>query len=142
MTTPRQGHTATLLPDGRVLVAGGCAGMACSTAEVYNPLTAMWRPASGMRVPRVGHSATLLGDGRVLVAGGNYGCDPEFGVCFTTPAAEIYNPQTGQWTRTGAMIVPRELHTATRLADGRVMVAGGLDASNAIRYASCELFTP
>ena len=142
MTAARHGHTATLLGNGTALVAGGCAGSPCAAVEVFNPNTARWTPAPVMRVPRANHTATLLGDGRVLVAGGIAACDPEFGVCFTTEAAEIYNPRTGLWTRTGSMIAAREFHTATRLHDGTVLVAGGFDWSDALWHASTERFTP
>ena len=142
MSAARQGHTATLLGNGTALVAGGCAGSPCAAVEVFNPITARWTPAPGMRVPRINHTAALLGDGRVLVAGGIAFCEPEFGICFTTDAAEIYNPRTGLWTHTGSMIAARELHTATRLNDGTVLVAGGFDSFGAIRHASSERFTP
>jgi Galactose oxidase, central domain len=74
MATPRSFHTATSLPDGRVLVTGGhqfnASNSAVETAEVYDPGTGSFMPVGSMSVAREGHTATLLSDGRVLVAGG------------------------------------------------------------------------
>ena len=90
-----QGASATLLPDGQVLVAGGedANFNLLSSAELYNPATGKFTPTGSMTTPRVGQSATLLGNGQVLMAGGTG----------ATAAAELYNPATGRFTATGSM---------------------------------------
>ncbi|HKB28395.1 MAG TPA: kelch repeat-containing protein, partial [Candidatus Limnocylindrales bacterium] len=121
MGTPRSGHSATLLADGRVLVAGGHDGAApLASAELYDPSSGTWT-ATGSMVAHVGgdFTATLLRDGRVLVAGGG-----ESGNLYRpTAAAELYDPATGSWTATGSMTAPRSAHLAVLLPDGRVLVA-------------------
>ncbi len=119
MSRVRHSHTATLLPSGLVLVAGGKAGEYWAEAELYDPSTRSWIATGTMADARDQHTATLLPDGRVLVTGG-----------FTTglavlASAELYDPATGTWTPTGSMILPRYGHTATLLPDGTVLVAGG-----------------
>ena len=109
-------HTATLLLDGRVLVAGGY-GLHKDSAELYDPNTGAWTATGRLIEGRAEHTATLLPDGRVLVAGG-IAEDGE-------PDVELYDPGTGTWTAAANMIQPRRGHTATLLADGRVLVAGG-----------------
>ena len=123
MAAARYGHTATLLPDGRVFVAGGApttrlADIAAST-EIFDPATGRWTTAAPMRVPRLGHTATLLRDGQILVAGGTQG------VTSNSSLAEVYNPATNRWADAGSLIVPRRGHVAVLLGDGQVLVAGG-----------------
>ena len=119
LNTARAGHTATLLPNGQVLVAGGenTEGLLAS-AELYNPATAQWTVTGSMTTPRINHRATLLPNGQVLVSGG----DNTTGVL---ASAELYNPSTGRWITTGSMIIPRTLHGATLLLNGQVLVAAG-----------------
>ena len=113
-------HTATLLPDGRVLIAGGSDAIGpVSSVDLYNPADGEWTAAAPMSVARAAQTATLLANGRVLVAGG----DGATGWCLAT--AELYDPITGTWTATGSMATPRGGHTATLLRDGRVLVTGG-----------------
>jgi hypothetical protein len=118
------GQTATLLADGRVLVAGGC-GMA---AELYDPSTGSFAPTGSMTVARGGSTATLLLDGRVLFTGGYNCADASSDGIWAS--AELYDPATGAFHPTGSMGVPRENHTATRLADGRVLIAGGITGAS------------
>ena len=132
MTEARKGFTATLLLDGRVLVAGGDAGFA--SAELFDPDTGRWSATGSMLEGRFGHTATLLTDGSVLVAGGCACSDPG-----ATASAELYDPGTGRWTATGSMSTARIFHTATRLADGTVLVVD--DGLVDIR-TSAELYDP
>ena len=125
--TPRFVHTTTLLNDGRVLVTGGrssVGGPAIASAELYNPATGTWTPAGALGTARFGHSATVLANGKVLVAGGfTLGSTANAQPVLDT--AELFDPATGTFTATGAMVTRRSLHPATRLPDGRVLVAGG-----------------
>ena len=99
MTTARADHTATLLPNGKVLIAGGEGDgfQALASAELYDPSTRTFAPTGSMIMPRYAHSATLLADGRVLIAGGSQ--DGNRGTSVFT--AEIYDPSTGAFTATG-----------------------------------------
>src|SRR5450759_1807246 len=133
MPTPRQFHTATLLPDGKVLVAGGTdsnnnlgSNSALASAELYDPSNGSWTATGSMVTPRMFHTATLLPDGKVLVAGGTAVPGGDMGGGGPTLAsAELYDPSNGSWTATGKMPTPRQGHTATLLPDGKVLVAGG-----------------
>jgi N-acetylneuraminic acid mutarotase len=131
-------HTATLLQNGQVLVAGGDS---FGTAELYNPATGTWTVTGSMNIARAGYTATLLGNGKVLAAGGSYGVYP---VDHTLRSAELYDRATGAWTMTGSMNTSREFHTATLLPNGQVLVAGGESGSGRTftLVTSAELYTP
>src|SRR5207249_11438090 len=130
MTTNRYYHTATLLPNGKVLVAGGkTGGVTLSSTELFDPATGTWTKTGPLNFARYFHSATLLLNGQVLVAGG-YGGN-------VLSSAELYDPATGKWTATNAMSTPRGNHTATLLRNGRVFVAGGVGWCHHERR-SCE----
>jgi YVTN family beta-propeller protein len=144
MSTPRWGHTATLLPNGKVLFAGGSDGVnALSSVELYDPSANLWSAGPGMQTPRIRATATVLGDGRVLVFGGQ---QDNLGTSSAT--AEIYDPASNHWTAVGSMNIPRSYHTATLLADGRVLATGGdnAPAPNNDPYQlyelSAEIFDP
>jgi N-acetylneuraminic acid mutarotase len=135
MSEARTGHTATLLPDGRVLVVGGRGGQVLSSVEVYDPSTRRWSAARPMGKDRFDHTATLLDDGRVLIVGGADEGNR------THAVAEAYNPATGTWTQVRELRKDRGGHTATLLTDGRVLVAGGA-GSGGIRRTATEVFDP
>ena len=127
MSKARQGATATLLPSGKVLVAGGSTyinGSAIASAELFDPGTGTWTVTGAMNVARAQHTASLLANGLVLVAGGGDGWKTY------TNTAELYNPATGAWTLTGSMSVARFGHSGTRLPNGQVLVAGGQSTQN------------
>ncbi len=143
---PRVLHTATLLVDGTVLVAGGssdCGRPAegnTTFAAVFDPFTRRWTTTGPMTSPHQDPSATLLADGRVLVAGGGYG-----GACaYVTGVVELYDPASRTWSATGSLPMPRRGHVAVRLRDGRVLVAGGVvgDAPSTRLSATAEIYDP
>jgi hypothetical protein len=118
-------HTATLLNDGRVLIAGGTQvdGVARARCELFDPKANRWVRAADMIHARAGHAATLLSDGSVLVTGGETG----IGVFpnQVLASAEIYHPATNSWTAVAAMHALRRMHSSIRLHDGRVLIVGG-----------------
>lgn len=139
MLQARAGHTATLLPDGSVLVAGGGTSPSDTvrSAESYDPSTESWSATGSMTNARGSHTATLLPDGWVLVAGGGVGISSS-GI---EASAELYDPKRRSWAATGRMRDARTLQTATLLADGKVLVAGGQSRSDTA-LASAELYNP
>ena len=128
LTTARyQGRSATLLPSGKVLIAGGedlDTYFPTTATELYDPTTGMFTPTMGdLATDRVNHTATLLPTGKVLIAGGYTG-----GMWGTTPCrgmTELYDPATERSTFTGSLLAGRMVHTATLLPSGKVLIAGG-----------------
>jgi hypothetical protein len=126
MQTPREGHTATLLRDGRVLVAGGSDNgvHTLDSAEIYDPRSGAWQFAGHMTVPRVAHIAVLLGNGQVLIAGGGRGDMPGGYIVYQN--AETYSPELGRFSRVPAhMNNDRVGAAAVLLDDGRALIVGG-----------------
>jgi len=143
LNVPRTDHTATLLADGRVLVAGGWqswnadgSSAAIASVELYDPVTGTWRETAPMNLARHSHGAALLDDGRVLVAGGSSraAVETHFGVTATwgwlEVRAELFDPASESWSETGALPHPWAIFNVTdraslrRLSDGRILAAG------------------
>ena len=132
--TPGLGHTATLLPSGKVLIAGGTYPPATS-AELYDPVTGTFAATGSMSATRDSHTATLLPSGKVLIAGG---ADDQ-----NVPAtAEVYDPATGTFTEKGSMGAARQRHTTTLLPSGKVLIAAGAAAGPLSTLATAELYDP
>lgn len=141
MSTSRIEHTATVLPDGRVLLAGGIndEGGWLNTAEIWNPATGAVTPTGSMTGPRPGGSAVLLRDGRVLIAGRT---GSGFLVQVSTSFAEVFDPATGAFTATASPVGEADWNmlgavSAVQLADGRVLIAE--DGSHLLH---AELYDP
>jgi len=165
MSTARIKHTATLLPNGQVLAAGGVNSTGFLTsAELYDPTTGKWTTSGSMTTARGEHTATLLPNGDVLVAGGLSNGNSPIGTSCTATAelynpsagqwtttgiggfiypdnsTELYDPSTGSWKATGSMNFARASAGATLLQSGEVLVAGGNGISAA--GSSVELYNP
>ena len=139
MNRPRYGHTATMLADGRVLIAGGMEEERNPTAsaEVFDSATKTFTEVASMNTKRVGHTATMLADGRVLITGGSRVIFYESSLA----SAEIFDPATGRFTPTGEMRAARLASRALLLPDGKVLVTGG-QAKDGAKIASAEIFDP
>jgi len=140
MHIARASHTSTLLPNGKVLIAGGFAGSGGEyrpyrTAELYDPSSGTFRSIGDMSIGRSGHTATLLKNGKVLIVGGWTGLYDLRG------SAEIYDPETNHFSPTGNLAIERAGSTATLLADGRVLITGGEDRQEN-KIASAEIYDP
>jgi N-acetylneuraminic acid mutarotase/HEAT repeat protein len=141
MKTARNSHTATLLRDGRVLVAAGTdsKGHALASAELYDPATGKWTETRPLNIARFYHTAALQSDGRVMVAGGHTGYERIYDT-------EFYDPANGTWTAgpaiTNLLPAARQDHSATVLADGKVLVAGGSGTASRRCLSTAELYDP
>lgn len=134
-STNRQQHTATLLKDGRVLVAGGSnSAPPLTSTEIYDPATDTWAKTGSLAAQRSDHGAALLPDGRVLIAGQSWGA----------PTAEVWSAATGLWSATGAPKQGRQLPSLTALADGRVLLFGGMETNvgGGDALSTAELWSP
>jgi len=136
LATARSGHTATLLQNGKVLIAGGVDNMqqSLASAELYDPASGTFAITGSMNVDRASHSATLLANGEVLIVGGYSSSS-----ITVQDTAELFDPGTGMFTFTGAMAAARDGHTATPLANGNILIAGGGD-NNGNVLASTEVY--
>jgi Kelch motif len=136
---PRAAHTATLLPNGKVLITGGCISSGCennvtSSAELFDPKSQAFSPTANMMISRVGHQAVPLKSGLVLILGGWTGEK-------TTAKAEVFDSVTEKFIAVGNMLQARDGFTATLLDDGRVLIAGGYRGAIQ-RLDSAEIFDP
>jgi hypothetical protein len=135
MLEARSGHTATLLQDGRVLIAGGMRRNQefYKSAELYDPVTKQFQTTGEMNLARVGHAAVRLQSGKVLIVGGwiGHGC---------TDSAELYDSSTGKFVLIAKMANRRGQPSATLLANGDVLIAGGADRDTPGGIASAEIF--
>jgi hypothetical protein len=130
VTIPDYSPTATLLPNGKVLVTGGAAdgGAALATTELYDPVTNAWSAGPSMSAARYQSAATLLPNGRVLVSGGAPNAQALATPAYTT--SEIYDPATNSWSTAASMTTGHYGHTAVLLANGIVLIAGGITQSS------------
>jgi WD40 repeat protein len=139
MNAERAAHTATLLPDGKVLITGGfreegTSEISIASAELFDSETNTFTPISDMNEARNGHTATLLPDGKVLITGG-------WNQSGRTSTAELYDPETETFEYTGSLMAPRQGFTATLLENGQVLIAGGDFARNSPQLTA-ELYDP
>ena len=135
MRAKRAAHTATLLNNGMVLIAGGLVGEenGSKSTELFDPATNTFTPAENMKIARAGHTATLLPNGQVLIAGGYNGDYLD--------SAELYDPATGKITPAGKMITARSGQVATLLKNGKVLLIGGVGTGWTF-LADAELYNP
>ena len=135
MTAKRAAHTATLLGNGQVLIAGGFVGDGggLASAEVFDPTRKTFVSAENMTAARASHTATLLPNGKVLISGGFNGD--------YLNTAEIYDPATNRFASVGRMVTARSGHVAALLNDGKVLLVGGVGTGWTF-LADAELFDP
>jgi galactose oxidase-like protein/Kelch motif protein len=146
MSTGRTEHTATLLPDGTVMVCGGISALLPS--DLYNPVPRTFSTVGGLLHQRQRHVSLLLTNpawgslvGKVLAIGGAFTGSPVFGgIQEALDTVELYDPSTGQFTLFGTMTEARQNHTATMLNDGRILIAGGVSSPSV--SGTAELITP
>jgi hypothetical protein len=141
MSVARESHSATLLPDGRVLIAGGYGtnSVGVTAAETFDPGTLAFTGTDSLGSARAEHSATLMANGTVLIAGGLLDIPGN-----ALDSAEIYDPAGDAFTPTGSMTVPRGAHAAATLTDGTILIAGGYTAFPflGVTHASAEIYDP
>jgi hypothetical protein len=138
MKTARLAHTATLLPDGRVFVAGGetAARDMIAATEIFDPAQGTWSAAPSMPAPRSNHVAVLLRDGRVLLAGGGRSAPiGQPSSLEVTGTALLFDPASQSFTATGALLTPRSHFQGVMLDSGEVLVVGGGAATT---HANCN----
>lgn len=136
LITARTLHTATLLANGKVLVAGGetpsgSGTVLTATCEIYDPATGIWASTGNLITARSRHTATLLANGKVVVIGGSSGSA-------ATRSVEIYDPTSGSWASAGTLWLGRQGHTVSLLPNGKLLAAGGIFGGTAV----AELYDP
>jgi HYR domain-containing protein/galactose oxidase-like protein/Kelch motif protein len=141
MRVARQDHTATLLSDGRVLIAGGYGAdqFGLTAVEIFDPVTRTFADTESLAARRGNHIAIMLPNGNVLIAGGHSDAPAD-----SLSSAEIYDAALGRFTSTGNMTVARGSHAAALLSDGTVLIAGGYTAFPFLgtTLASAEIYNP
>lgn len=138
MNVARAYHTATLLPDGRVLLVGGW--QAGGSAELFDPTSGRFTPTGSLKTARLLHRAVLLPSGKVLVSGGAVDDGDVVGQSPSLSSAELYDPRTGRFASAGNMTMARLEHSATLLPNGLVLLAGA--RADTTQAASAELYDP
>lgn len=146
MLNSRQGHSGVVLPDGRVLMAGGSstdstAGTigVISASEIYDPERDEWSPTGSLNQARGNHLVVLLNNGKVLAIGGMQMGNPQQALSST----ELYDPATGTWTMTGSLPEAKGRSSGLLLPDGRVLNVGGRTVGPGWKSsASCEIYDP
>jgi N-acetylneuraminic acid mutarotase len=136
LNTGRGDHTATLLPNGKVLVTGGYRNGSLNSAEIYDPTSSVWIITGNLNTARELHTATLLQNGKVLVAGGINNSIPGYN---PLNSVELYDPSAGSWSSIGNLNTARYGHTATLLKNGKLLVAGGFSCSDGPFGRGCFL---
>jgi len=132
MILARAGHTATLLKNGKVLITGGAVvigGAATTGAELYDPATGTFAMTGTMSQPRALHTSTLFANGKVLVAGGDAFFYNSSSTSQSSAVVEVYDPASETFSAAADMSSPRESQTATPLANGAILIAGGADGT-------------
>ncbi len=151
LSAARRYPTSTLLPSGKVLVTGGDPNNTTSgsaSSDLFDPATGSFTPSGTMADARAAHQATLISNGQVLVTGGrgpNGSCGlgtPTGGACNALATAELYDLTSGRFASTGTMNSPRQNHSSTLLADGRVLIVGGTDPTLTLYTNGAELYDP
>ena len=141
MITARNGHSATLLQNCQVLVAGGqgAVNMPVSSAELYDPASGTWSTTGSLSTGRGLATAVLLNNGKVLVAAGIFPVPGSVGLA----SAELYDPASGTWSPTGSLNTARYFQEGILLSDGRVLIAGGMPQGVTVdNFASAEVYDP
>jgi hypothetical protein len=132
-------HSATALPNGRVIVAGGNVGyLPSNLTEIYDPVSNAWSPGGNLNTKRSQQSTILLRTGKALVAEGYSYTRPYY---FNVASCELYDPATNSWTVTGDMTAARDSFALVLLRNGQVLAAGGLSDNSAI-VSSAEIYAP
>jgi N-acetylneuraminic acid mutarotase len=153
MASARAQHTATALPVGSLVVAGGTSSSGpgasvLSSAEIYSPTTSAWSSAGNMATARYLHTASLLASGDILVVGGSDSTNTSCSCTTFIATSELYDSSSNSWSVSGSLNTPRYAHTATLLQNGQVLVTGGFGGTPSTLQntgtvlASAELYDP